>query len=420
MNQAHRFAELGIEGSVGVRYGPAPTWLYQGFLALSRDLELLVVLRAAITMVGCAIGLMWLARALRVNRWFVPITLASPYLWLYSRGIWDNTFLIPLAALSIGAYAEFLSHRRRTFLLLAMTCALVMPLVHLMALALVVPLFLHAAIFARGDLWRARYPMLVLIGAWLVIGHGYFIWQINNHSLIKTSGNLVAGTFPFIGGRWLSAISLDEFFQDSYREVVSNSIVLDIGRSFTVLMLPAVWVGMILTRDDLKSRASERREALIFILMIVGAQMLLNGVTGAVGPAHYFNATWPVFAALSWLTFERLVAFRWTRWIPAALGLSLVLVVGAIIVRIHQLGGTRGNAYGPTLANQIEIAHALNQYGADARIRTNVTNFQQFPQGLAVLRMLDGQPARTTRADTALTIDYAAGPASGRVALFPR
>lgn len=416
-NQTHHFAQIGIEGSNGLRYGPLPTWLYQGFLAFSHDLRILVALRALITMVGCAIGLAWLARGLRVSPWLVPITMASPYLWLYARALWDNTFLIPLGALSIGAYVAFLADRRTGLLLCALTSALLMVLIHPMSLAVVLPMALHACIFARREIWRARYGILAIFVAWSIISQDYLSWSSAHRSSATTDASLVAGTFPFIGGRWLSAVGLDEFFQDSWRDVVSGAIWLDFARVLTVLMLPAVWVGMALAGIELRSGSGDRRHVLIVLVMIVAAQMALAGVTGAAGPSHYFNATWPVFAALAWLSLDRLLAYRWTRWLPALIGASLIVVVAAMIVRVHRLGGTRGDGYGPTLSNQMVIARELNHYPLDSPVRTDVTNFSRFPHGLRVLRLLDDRPPTPLRPPALLTIRYVGGPASGRVAL---
>lgn len=414
----HRFAQIGIEGSNGLHYGPLPTWLYQGFLAFSQDLRLLVMLRALVTMVGCAMGLTWLARGLRVSRWLVPISLASPYLWIYARTIWDNTFLIPLAALSLGAYVAFLTERRTGLLLCAAVCALIMPLIHLMALALLVPMALHALVFARREISRARYALLAILIVWLIVAHGYFTWLINNRFSATTVRSVVAATFPFMGGRWLSAVGLDEFFQESWHQVVSGTTWLDLARLLTALLLPAVWIGMVLAYAELKSASPVRRPALILLVTVVATQMALDGMTGAAGRSHYFNATWPVFAALSWLTLDRLLGFRWTRWIPGIIGASLIIVLGTVIVRVHRLGGTRGDGYGPLLSNQMAIARGLNQYGSNSRVRTDVANFLQFPQGLAVLRLLDHGSGGSRGPGATLAIRYVGGQGSGRVALM--
>ena len=42
------------------------------------------------------LGLAWLGRTLRLNRWLVPVVLWSPWFWFYGRLLWDNTFAIPI------------------------------------------------------------------------------------------------------------------------------------------------------------------------------------------------------------------------------------------------------------------------------------------------------------------------------------
>lgn len=418
LNEAHGFAHVGLQGTREFYYGPLPTWLYQAFLAVSHDLRLSVLLRVVITMLGCAAGLTWLARGLRVSRWLVPVSLASPHLWLYARSLWDNTFLIPLAALSIGAYVAFLTDRRTGLLLCAVGSALLMTLVHLMSLAVAVPLALHAFIFARRDVWRARYKIVAIFVVWSMIGQKYLIWLFTNRFAAKPIPSLEAASFPIIGGRWLSAIGLDLFFQESWGDVVSNAVWLDLARLLTVILIPAVWVGIALAVFELSS--GDRRQGLIFILMVVAAQMALDGISGVLGHSHYFNGTWPAFAALSWLTLDRLLGFRWTRWLPGLVGASLVVVTAAIIVGVHRLGGTRGDGYGPTLSNQMEIARELNQHKSPSLVDTDVRNFLSFPHGIAVLRLLDDRSPAPARPAASLMIRYVGGQSSGRVALIRR
>lgn len=118
---AHALASHGIF-SRGIYYGPAPTWFYQALLLFSHDPLVLVVVHAAVLSLTTALALAWLAREYRFSLWFVPIVACSPYLWLYNRLLWDNTFNIALSMLALTSYATFVSRRSRPALLLAVAC----------------------------------------------------------------------------------------------------------------------------------------------------------------------------------------------------------------------------------------------------------------------------------------------------------
>ena len=69
--------------------------------------------------------------------------------------LWDNPFLIPLGALAMAGYAAYLTTESAPGLRLAVAAMIAMLLVHLMAVALVVPLGLHMVAVRRRALWEA-------------------------------------------------------------------------------------------------------------------------------------------------------------------------------------------------------------------------------------------------------------------------
>ena len=71
-NAAHQPAAMGLFGSYGVPYGPLPTQIYQVLLLVTHNPVWLVAIRGVLTMSLTAAGLLWLARTLRLPRWFIP------------------------------------------------------------------------------------------------------------------------------------------------------------------------------------------------------------------------------------------------------------------------------------------------------------------------------------------------------------
>ena len=98
-------ANVGLVGTHGIYYGPLPVWIYQVLLlATGGHLLALVSLRSVLFMLITAAALVDIAKTTGWWKWFVPIILAGPYLWLFGRDPWDNTFCIPFGAVLIAAH----------------------------------------------------------------------------------------------------------------------------------------------------------------------------------------------------------------------------------------------------------------------------------------------------------------------------
>src|SRR5688572_556206 len=148
-NQARTLEHRGLKGSLGIHYGPLPTQIYQALLLLTHDPVKLVVLRAALCSGATALALLWLSRTLRLNPWFAACVVLAPFVWLWTRQLWDASFAIPIGAIALAAYASFLHTRSRWPLFLALLCALALPVIHFQDLPL-------AAVILGHALWRHR------------------------------------------------------------------------------------------------------------------------------------------------------------------------------------------------------------------------------------------------------------------------
>jgi hypothetical protein len=422
-------AETGLQGTRGVRYGPLPTWLYQGLLLLSHDLVALVSARAVLMMASMAAGLLLLARGLGLWRGYAPVLLLSPYLWFYSRVLWDNPFLLPIGAVGLGAYACFLARREGWALALTLPCLWALPLVHLMALAFVGPIALHLLVFEHRALWRHRWSVLGTLGL------GAAAWSAYARYLWGTSGapppasNLEGLWFPLLGGRLLSASGLEYLFgpgweaQGPFPEGLLKAAVL-----VSQLAFVTTWAGMGLAalrvaRALWRRRAEPLDHAAGLGLAIVAAQCVLDWRAGAVLHPHYYNATWPAFALLSWLAVDALCQ-RWraARLLPLSQAAALCVVLACLALRIHERGGTRDDRYGPTLGNQVELVRALQRLPRGTRVSTSVENFARFPHGLDALRALEpADPSPGPPVPGGVRLDYAPGdPRSARVVLVTK
>jgi hypothetical protein len=421
-------ATVGLEGTHGFPYGPLPTWLYQGFLTASHDLRSLVVARALATMGLVALGSWWTASAMGVSPWLCLVALVSPYLWLYARLIWDNSFLIPLSALAVGSYARALARPSRAMVFVAVCATLLLPLIHLMSLALVLALGAHAIVFARPTFWRYRWTALASAIAVLAMAAPY----LRIVAATRTGGGFhptwEGFGFPLLGARWLSASGLDYFFGESWQAATFAPAAVTLAGFVSCFIYAFVWAGMGLAilsawrahrlhpsadEPDLRARLSW------LALLIVAAQCLLDGLAGASGHPHYYNATWMAFVMLAWLPLGSFLERARTKWIPGAYTSVLVFVLVALIVRVRVWGGTRGDHYGPTLDNQLEVAEAIMTAPAGSKMSTNVPHYLQFGHGLEALIRLAPRAAKDDGATPVrLLLHYASeNPNEGRVEL---
>ena len=89
-------AHTALKGTHGIRYGPLPIWIDQLFLAFTRNLVTMSAIRAVAVGGLTALGLLWLTQLLKVSPWLAVVTMFSPWMWYYSRQLWDNSLSLPL------------------------------------------------------------------------------------------------------------------------------------------------------------------------------------------------------------------------------------------------------------------------------------------------------------------------------------
>lgn len=152
------FPTLGMVSSTGVPNFPAAVWLYAIPFAISTNPQVAISLTAVLN-VAAVIGIYWLARA----AWgkYAGLSAAmlfatSPYLVFYSRSIWSQNWLAPLAVL--WAIAAVIGIRRQNFALLALFAFLsgFVGQVHMAGISLTIP---SLWIGIRFRLWRQWKPI---------------------------------------------------------------------------------------------------------------------------------------------------------------------------------------------------------------------------------------------------------------------
>ena len=421
-NHAGGLAEQGLLGTFGFVYGPLPTWVYQVLTATTHDLVVVAMLHSALLVCATAAALWWISRSLRLWPWFACVPLLSPYFWFYARVLWDNPFLIPLGTLAIAGYAAHLTSESASGLRVAVAAIIAVLLVHLMALALVVPLTLHMVVVRGRALWKHRISLVAIVLAVVVLAWPYWLLLMARPAFTLTSPRLAGLLFPITGGRVLSAGRLDYFFGAG---PVSGA-VLDRAAAASWLAYPLVWAGIAVCAwriiDAIRRGEWTARTHIAAILIgALACQSVMSAISGKFEHPQYYNGTWIAFILLAWFAVDAMAERRTTLRLAAiamtsVLAGSLVIAVATIAVRLHRSGGTR-EVYGPTIGNQQRVARVLARYSRTSPVEAHVSLYERYPYTLAILRELN--PGRGPARD--LEVRYASGdPASGAIEVVAR
>lgn len=194
-------ATVGMISSAGLPNFPGAAWVYALPFALSAD-PLIASLFTGLLNVLAVLGAWWLARR-AWGPWagFVAglLLAASPYAVFFSRDIWAQDLLIPLAILWACAAVVGASTGRGWALALCVAAAGFAPQVHYAGAALLLPT-LYLAV--RAGWWRRWRPMLAgwLAAGWLAAPFVYTVWCCRPDIL---------GQFQAAGGGWqIASLSL--------------------------------------------------------------------------------------------------------------------------------------------------------------------------------------------------------------------
>ncbi len=335
----------GLMGTRGVVYGPMAVWIYKIFLWATQDLLKLTLLKACWDTVMLACGMALLRRGgLRFSRawWLLPVL--SPYLWFYSRQLWDNGFLPGFSVITVGATLCFLTERRFRFLFLACVGMAASLNTHLMGTALVAGVVLAVGITAREDLFKSPgKAVLSFLPFFLVVPYfAFLLTQSPESTPWRFSLQGLDGSF--LGARLLGFARFGRYFID---------LGHGLPRSEAWLTFPGELVsfGMILVSGwgivrVVRSPSSPLRTVLMSVL---ACQVALSFYKNIHLHPHYFNAVWPVFWIFIGEGFEAVTAWRPKLGRVIAV-IPFCLLAGLIQVQllIHHNEGMRSEHFGPS------------------------------------------------------------------------
>ena len=396
----------GLMGSRGILYGPFPLWTYTALLHVTDDLVDLVRLKALLMTLITAVALVWIAALCRsLDPPAGALALLSPCLWLYHRQLWDNPFLIPLAALSAAAYLAFCVRPTAWKLWLAGFALTGMFLTHLMSVPWIVAVVANFAWAQRARLRvrGANLPGIVLVSGLLTVPYLMKVFSGQPETVLQEGSPWKGWLFPLMGGRFFSSFDMDYFLGERWPSAGWVSFF----HAVTWIAIPLVWLGIaqaarrvwarLKTGEDLDAES----HATLICAAALAAQCLLNGLTRTYGHPHYYNATWICSFYFLWVAFSA-IPFR--RLAQAAYAASLAVVLGFIIGSLHTTAGNQTIHYGPALAEQIRIAREVAHYHPASPVYPEIQNYRLFPHAFRVIKKFYGFDGVETAPLTPLVI----------------
>ncbi len=396
-------APYGLIGTRGVHYGPLAVWIDQIFLIFTHNPITMIAIRAALVAAINALSLYWLTKSLKVTPWIAIAVMLSPWLYLYSRQLWDNSLCVPLSALLLAAYADFITTHRFWSLRLAILCSMLLLLLHLMAIPLIAAIGIHLAVIESRELWKFKWSLLAIVAIATTLSWPYWSNLLHNHqqSIPGDTSPWRGYLFPLFGAHHLTAYGLENILGDNW--LANRSPIVTAAQWISMIAFPAVWIAMILAIPRLlrvirrSPTVTPIDHILAVALTVVILQSALDGFQHIYDGPHYFNASWIVYAA-----FLFLLARYAHPWMIAIYAASLLTVTLAIAIAIHQNSGMRSPNYGPSLSTQIEAVRSIQRYSDDSTIRIDIPSH---PIAFSTLRELN-PPQATQRPRKRIVAHY--------------
>lgn len=407
---------LGPVGSFGNTYGPLPIHVDQLLLLLTRDLSNMVAIHALLISAGSA-GVLWLlAGMLGARRSFIPVVIAAPWFWYYSRIIWGNPLWLLTSCLMFLAYARWCRQPTRANAMGWSAAAAIMPAIHPSGLALPLAAWLAAIFACRTQLRRTA--LWVILGTLVALApSARYIWFTCNDfhhrwtnprppivvpgttqpaDLFKKStraGRLESATFAFRGAVLLSA---EQRFYQPLRQSATGRFLQMTGpiSRFTHLWF---FIGFGLAVAELWRRhtrtntaAGDGQDSRLVILGMAITAVLLQAILFAFirvnWHEHYLAATFVAITVICWVGFDALCNGRWTRWLAIVPAIASVVTTVVLAVVIHRSDGA-GSSFSPNVRNLEELARELR--GSDAsKAWTDSPQLAYTPQSLRAARRL--------------------------------
>jgi len=340
----------------------------------------------------------------------------SPWIWLYGRSLWDSTWCIPLSAFLLAAYARFLSAPKPGRLLIVAIGCVSLSVVHLMSVALVLPVLFHLLIFHRDKLWiwKWKIGLAILICAYLFWPYLFYFLTHLRPTRPSSRSDLLGWFYPLLGGKF-QTLNLGESLS-VWRESATPFLqcCIEIVEWISRIAYICVWLGMILAVPKAWSAIRHPKTATftdhlsLIALSVWLFQTFLDGIERVHSTPHYYSGTWCVYAILAWM------AADWFRlhlskrvFLSSAAVYAASMVFGSIVIAatIAHNAGARNINFGTSVGNQIAAIKQQRRYSDDSSVDIQLPQWKSFPLAWKVLLELN-PPTSDPRPRRHLVVKY--------------
>lgn len=390
----------GLPGDFGA-YGPFPLWVYQLLLMFSLHLPTVAVLKTVLFLAVCLYLIYKISRLSGIPAW-IPFALffASPWLRHYSRCLWDNIFVLPIALGFLLAFLKFLRTQRAVHLIFAAGLCVLAISVHSMAAPLAGGVLLFFLLFKR-DILRSRF----FLCASCALPAAFFAGFIMLSRFLEKSSEVGLGSSD--GGVWKRVAALFQF--------ATHPTTIDFWKHYKLNGLPgAAWcsgvcfvfgwivfgillVAMIVAiRDAYKEAAvevSSGTDLVRIAICVLVVHVVFFAILGIqINPQYHQVATMlyilpPAYGLCSIMRKYKIMNIFLSLIVAFSLLISLVLAN----VLNRNAGTNDFYSFGPTFAYQWRTVSVINETlstGAtiDLQYNPNVMPYDAFPLSLDVMR----------------------------------
>ena len=379
--ESGEIVQSGLYGSKNIPFGPIAIWFYQICLLFTSSLTLIVQIKTVCFVCLIYFSSLKICSELSIDKKLAFLPLLSPYVFHYSRILWDNCFLIPSSFLFIALLLSFWRKSDTKKLIALTVLATLMFQIHLTSLLLIIPAVLISLWITR--IWIKNHIASIFLSLFilLALNYNYFNLLVENYHNIyeKSDSNPILITlFGFIN---FSAFNFYNFFIPEIHDTNLSILV----KCLKVLSLSPLLICLI----SINNKFILRKNAPFLFMLIISVPIPF--IVNLKNFPHYFNSLLPIYIIIVLLIINQ---SKFKKLFVSAYSLTLIASIFLFQFFIYSNSGTKSPRYGATLGNQLEI---VSIYNPDiSSLQTNVKNYQLFPHSLlAISKIIDNDKPKT-------------------------
>lgn len=400
-NLQGQLADYGLIGSRGIIYGAVPTIFYQLLLLITQDLFILNLIKIVLFVLTTYFTFLYCLQECKLSKIYVVIPFLSPFLYHFSRILWDNIFLIPLSTVLFAIYLKILKNNRKESFIPLIFFVLLTTLLfqtHLMSLMIILPLG-GMLFYFKFDFFRLHKVKTILILSLLVLLNlDYAVYLCTAYLDLAAEGKQLefSGIFNFIfpahiaGYQWfLQYLTLDKIREINFLNYLKYATYLIPVLFYVPLLL---LLKKYLTKKVRENSGGEDQELRIYltIAVVFVFSIFFSLIFKLDNQPHYLNSLY-VYIFLGIIIG---IDYFWKNTVVRYLLILniIALLMSSLCLNSFLIGnaGTRTVLFGPSLAEQLKIARqTYSSVSNQLVIKSEIPHFHYFKLAIPALFKLE-------------------------------